>query len=89
MQLDVGNEPTLRFAYVTFIYLNFEKVYTLTHNTFRDMNYYPVWIIIQSDFWSSPHRQIESGAYEPTMQDAQVGSITEIPMKWIENGDWF
>ena len=31
MQLDVGSEPTLRYAYVTCIHLNFGKAYTLTH----------------------------------------------------------
>ncbi len=49
------------------------KFQSPTSNTFRDMNYYPV-------FWSSPYgqtdRRTESDTYEPTVQNAQVGSKT-------------
>ncbi len=49
------------------------------------MNYYPVCIIIQSDFWSSPYRQTdrqpESDAYKPTVQNAQVGSKMQLEFK--------
>ena len=46
-----------------------------------------IWIIIQSDFWSSPdrqtdYRQTESDAYEPTVQSAQVGSKKYFPASW-------
>ncbi len=37
------------------------------------MNYCPVWILVKS---GQTDRQTESDAYEPTMQNAQVGSKT-------------
>ena len=48
------------------------KIQPPNYNTFWDMNYFLR--IIFSDFWSSPDRQTESDAYEPTLQIAQVGS---------------
>ncbi len=44
--------------------------------TFQDMNYYPAFLVksIQTD------RQTESGAYEPTTQNAQVGSKTWVSL---------
>ncbi len=35
------------------------------------MNYYPVWILVKCQ----TDRETESDAYEPTVQNAQVGSI--------------
>ncbi len=65
MQLDVGSEPTLRIAYVTCINLDFGKVYTLK--------------LLSSLIFGPVHMdgRTESDAYEPTVQNAQVGSKTD------------
>ena len=41
------------------VFYNVVKFQHPNCNTFRDMNYCPVWIIVQSEFWSSPDRQTD------------------------------
>ena len=46
-----------------------------SYNTFWDMNFFPVWFLVQSRQTDrQTDRQTESDAYEPTVQIAQVGS---------------
>ncbi len=51
-------------------------------NTFWDMNYYPVWILVKSGQTDGrTDRRTESDAYEPTVQSAQVGSKSLLKLK--------
>ena len=71
MQLDVGSEPTLRFAYTTCINLFFGKAthgHVLRYELLSSLIFGPVRTDRQTD------GQTESDAYEPTVQSAQVGS---------------
>ncbi len=87
MQIDVGNEPTLRCAYVTSTLERFRNLHIetvvysvvsyrpiqVTENSFRDMNYcLVIFGPVQTD--RQTDGQTESDAYEPTVQSAQVGS---------------
>ena len=50
------------------------KFQTSAYNTFRDMNYF----LVTFGQVQTPDRQTESDAYEPTVQDAQVGSKMQL-----------
>ena len=72
MQLDVGSEPYLPIE---------QALRLLISHMSREAQMDPlsiiaseIWILVKSEFWSSPDGQTESDAYEPTVQYAQVGS---------------
>ena len=64
------------------VFYNVVKFQTPNCNTFRDMIYCPVWILVQSGQTTDRQtdRRTESDAYEPTVQNAQVGSKNEFGM---------
>ncbi len=53
------------------VFYNVVKFQIPSYNTFRVMNYFPVWFLVKS---RQTDRQTESDAYEPTVRVAQVGS---------------
>ena len=66
------------------LYNTVAQIYTLIIPDCKDQRAGLI-LIIQSDFWSSPYGQTESDAYEPAMQNAQVGSKTlpRVDIQWI------
>ncbi len=55
---------------------NVWKFNSPSSNTFRDMNYFLVWFLVQSRL-QTEYRQTDGDAYEPTVQIAQVGPKNE------------
>ena len=71
------------------VFYNVVKFRSPNCNTFRDMNYCPVSIIVQSEIGQvrtdkRTDRRTESDAYEPTVQSARVGSKMLAYMCWGE-----
>ncbi len=91
MQLDVGNEPTLSQQQSS-AYITSKRPIKPSYPVWNITILSEIWIIIQSDFWSSPYRQTdgqtESDAYEPTVQNAQVGSKMQLDVG-SEPNLWF